>query len=88
MENISLERKKQFIVENGDILNRDIRLTILNIIMMEIGKSVIIETSNKKEIDINLDSIGEKNVEILNHIYNIVQKRLETLNKPAKLNGM
>lgn len=83
---VSNERKKRIIIENGNILNREIRLTILNLVMMEIGQSVIMETSNKKEVDINLDLLEIKNVEVLNHIYNIVKKRLSTLNEPAKNN--
>ena len=84
MDNIGFEQKKRFIVENGEFLNREIRLTILNIVMMEVGKSVIMETSTKKEVDINLDLLQEKSTEVLNHIYNIVKKRLDILNKPAK----
>lgn len=81
---ISNERKKRFIVENSNILNRDTKILILNIIMMEVGNSVIMETNNKKDIDINLDLLETKNIEILNHIYNIVKKRLDTLNAPVK----
>jgi hypothetical protein len=81
--NITLERKKRFIVENANILNRDSKITILSLIMMEIGPSVIMET-NKKELNINLDLLEDKNLEVLNHIYNIVKKRLDTLNQPAK----
>lgn len=80
---ITVERKKRFIVENSGILNRDTKITILSLIMMEIGQSVIMET-NKKEVNINLDLLEEKNLEVLNHIYNIVKKRLDTLSKPAK----
>ena len=48
-KDISNERKKRFIVENYNILNKDTKLMILNIIMMEIGTSVIMETNNKKD---------------------------------------
>lgn len=81
---ISIERKKRFIVENSNILNKDNKITILNLVMMEVGSAVIMETSNKKEININLDSLELKNLEVLNHIYNIVKKKLDLLNKPAK----
>ncbi len=81
---ISIDRKKRFIVEHGGILNKEIKLTILGIVMMEVGKSVIMETSNKKEVDINLDMLQEKNIEVLNHIYNIIKKRLDSLNQPAR----
>lgn len=81
---ISINRKKRFIVENASILNKDIRITILSLIMMEVGNSVIMETNTKKEIDINLDKLEITNIEVLNHIYNIVKKRLDILNQPAK----
>jgi len=80
----SINRKKQFIIENAAILNKDIKLTILNIIMMEIGSSVIMESNNKKGINIDLDLLEKKNIEVLNHIYNIIYKRLNILNQPAK----
>jgi len=83
---ISTERKKKFIVENSNILNKDIRITILSLVMMEVGNSIIMETNNKKEVDINLDQLEIKNIEVLNHIYNIVKKRLDILNQPAKNN--
>ena len=81
---ISNDRKKKFIVEHSNILSKDIKLTILSLIMMEVGNSVIMESNIKKEIDINLDELETKNIEVLNHIYNIVKKRLEVLNQPAK----
>lgn len=83
---ISIGRKKKFIVENASILNKDIKLTILSLVMMEVGLSVIMETNTKKEVDINLDILETKNIEVLNHIYNIVKKRLDILNQPAKNN--
>lgn len=83
MNQISLERMKRFIVEHSNILNREIKLSILNIVMMDVGQSVIMETS-KKEIDINLDLLQEKNEEVLKHIYNIIKKRVDTLSQPAK----
>lgn len=81
---ISISRKKKFIVENSNNLNREIKLTILSLVMMEVGKSVIMETNIKKEVDINLDELEKKNKEVLNHIYNIVKKRIDILNQPAK----
>jgi hypothetical protein len=81
---LSTERRKRYIVENSNVLNRETKIAILNITMMEVGQSVIMETNNKKDIDINLDLLETKNVEILNHIYNIVKKRLDTLNSPVK----
>lgn len=84
--NISNERKKKFIAENSNILNKDIKIIILSLVMMEVGKSVIMETNTKKGVDINLDQLEIKNIEVLNHIYNIVSKRLDLLNQPAKNN--
>ena len=86
MADISTARKKKFIVENAGILNKEIKVTILSLVMMEVGSSVIMETNTKKEVDINLDVLETKNIEVLNHIYNIVSKRLDTLNQPAKGN--
>ena len=84
----NLNKQKQFIIENSNILNREIKIAILSIIMMENGPSVIMENTksgeNTKGININLDSIGEINPEILNHIFNIVKTRIDTLNQPAK----
>lgn len=85
MAELSIERKKKFIVANEMILNRDMKLRILGLIMVEIGDSILIETAGKKEIDINLDLLEEKGIEILNHIYNIIKNRLDTLNKPARI---
>jgi hypothetical protein len=85
MNQLSMERMKRYIVENNThILNKEIKLTILNLVMMEVGPSVIMET-NKKEVDINLDLLQERNAEVLKHIYNIIKKRVDTLNQPAKL---
>lgn len=83
---ISINQKKKFIVENAKLLNKDIKTTILSLVMMEVGMSVIMETNNKKEVDINLDQLEMKNIEVLNHIYNIVKKRRDILNQPAKNN--
>ena len=88
----NLNRQKTFIIENSNILNREIKIAILSIIMMEIGPSVIMDSvttgvsksKDSKGININLDAIGELNPDILNHIYNIVKTRIDTLNQPAK----
>ena len=81
-------RQKTFIIENSNILNKEIKIAILSIIMMEIGPSVIMDSIQKesKGLNINLDAIGEINPDILNHIYNIVKTRIDTLNQPAKKN--
>jgi hypothetical protein len=83
---ISNERKKRFIIDNSNILNKDCKLNIINIVMMEVGTSVIMETNNKKDLDIDLDLLESKNSNTLTHIYNIVKNRLELLNVPIKDN--
>ena len=83
-KNPNLNRQKTFIIENSNILNREIKIAILSIIMMEIGPSVIMDSVRSKGLNINLDAIGEINPDILNHIYNIVKTRIDTLNQPAK----
>jgi hypothetical protein len=79
----SIGQQKTFIVENAGILNRETKLAIIAIVMMEIGPSVVMETGGIKEVDINLDAVAEANEEVLYHIYNIVQTRREALSQPA-----
>ena len=83
----SVNRQKEFIVENAGILNRETRLAILNVVMMEIGPDVVMETNGAREVDIDLDAATAANEEVLGHIYNIVRGRLETLNQPARPGG-
>jgi hypothetical protein len=82
----SASRQKTFIVENAGVLNRETKLAILSIVMMEIGPGVATETGSlgAKEVDIDLDAVTDKNEEVLGHIYNIVRARLESLNLPAR----
>ena len=75
--------QKTFIVENAGILNRETKLAILSIVMMEIGSSAVMEAGGLKEVDIDLDAVAEANEEVLHHIYNIVQARREVLSQPA-----
>jgi len=79
----SITRQKSFIVENATILNRETKLAILSVVMMEIGEEVVMETGTSKEVDIDLDSVCSVNAEVLTHIYNIVLARREALNRPA-----
>jgi len=79
----SIGQQKTFIVENANILNRETKLAIISIVMMEIGPSVVMETGGTKEVDIDLDAVAEANEEVLYHIYNIVQTRREALSQPA-----
>lgn len=80
----SMHRQKKFVIENSHILNRDIKMSILSIVIMEIGKDVISPSIGIKGLNINLDTIEKINPEIITHIYNIVKMRLYTLSKPLK----
>lgn len=79
----SVSQQKAFIIENAGILNRDTKLVILNIVMMEVGKDAIVESGSAKEVDIDLDRVSAINEEVLPHIYNVVAARRESLNQPA-----
>jgi hypothetical protein len=79
----SVCQQKAYIVENAGILNKETKLAILNIVMMEIGKSVILDSGPAKEVDIDLDMVEHDNEEVLSHIYNIVCARRDALNQPV-----
>ena len=79
----STSQQKTFIVENANILNRETKLAILAIVMMEIGPSVVMETGGSKEVDIDLDAVTAANEEVIAHIYNIVLARRKSLGQPA-----
>jgi hypothetical protein len=78
----NVNKQKKFIIENSHILNKEIKLSILSIVMMEIGESVIYPSRGIKGLNINLDEIEKINSEIITHIYNIVKNRLNILSKP------
>lgn len=81
--------QKTFIIENASILNKETKIAILSIVMMEIGSSVVMETGGLKEtggateVDVDLDAVSETNIDVLAHIYNIVATRRNTLSQPA-----
>jgi hypothetical protein len=79
----SMAQQKSFIVENAGILNRETRLAILAIVMMEVGPGVVKEVGSAREVDIDLDAVAAANVEVLAHVYNIVLTRREALSQPA-----
>ena len=87
MEVENLKKQKKFIIENSNILNRDIKITIFSIVMMEtdVNKDIISENIGNQGININLDEIELIKPEIITHIYNIVKNRLNILSKPLKL---
>ncbi len=76
-------RQKSFIIENAGILNRETKLAILSIVMMEIGASAVIEAGGAREVDIDLDVVSNVNEEVITHIYNIVLARREALSQPV-----
>jgi hypothetical protein len=78
----NINKQKKFIVENSHILNKEIKLSILSIVMMEIGEMVISPSMGIRGLNINLDKIEKINSEIITHIYNIVKNRLNVLSKP------
>jgi hypothetical protein len=80
----TLHRQKKFIIENAHILNKEVKISILSIVMMEIGKEVISSGMGTKGVNINLDAIEEINAEIITHIYNIIKMRLNALSRPVK----
>ena len=95
----SVARQKEFIRENAGILNRETRLAILSLVMMEVGQTVVLgaeggapgreatvvfETGGAAtEVDVDLDVLALANEEVVGHIYNIVAARRESLNHPA-----
>lgn len=76
------DRQKKFITENANILNKETKLAILSIIMLEVGPDVV--KPLPREVDVDLDQLAVENPEVLSHIYNIVRARLEELNTPAR----
>ena len=78
----NLNKQKKFIIENSHILNKEIKMSILSIVMMEIGDTVIYPSMGIKGLNINLDDIENINPDIITHIFNIVKNRLETLSRP------
>jgi len=83
----TLKKQKKFIIENSSILNRDIKMTIFSIVMMETdnNKNIVSENMGNQGININLDAIETIKPEIKTHKYNIVKNRLDILSKPLKL---
>lgn len=96
----SLAQQKSFIVDNVAVLNRETKISILSIVMMEIGTSApgeagpgeaapahsrpVMYESGGREVDVDLDAVGAINPEVLTHIYNIVHARREQLSQPAR----
>ena len=83
----TLNNQKKFIIENAYILNKEMKINILSIIIIEIEdmqNSIISENVGMHGVNINLDSIELINPTLITHIYNIIKNRLDVLSKPLK----
>ena len=76
-------RQRRYIVEsaNAGMLDHATKRAIVNIVMMEIGESALIKNKASGDLSIDLDQI--ENIEVIQHIYNIVCNRREILNRPV-----
>lgn len=79
-----ISKQKKVIIESAGILNKETKLAILNLVMMDIGTEAIMNSGGSNTVDINLDTIENINKEIIWHIYNIVKARIATLSVPVK----
>lgn len=79
-----ISKQKKVIIESAGILNKETKLAILNLVMMDIGTEAIMNSGGSNMVDINLDTIENINKEIIWHIYNIVKARIATLSVPVK----
>jgi hypothetical protein len=91
----SISRQKTFIIDNAAVLDVNAQMSILRIVMLEVGKTitvagtdgnaesrpVILESGRGKRPAIHLDNL--ENPEVILHIYNIVNNRRDALNVPA-----
>lgn len=94
----SIDRQKEFIVENADNLDINTKKAILRVVMLEVGETgevtdtesasgkrvvpVVLENKASQEVSISLNNI--ENAEVILHIYNIVYNRRAALNEPAR----
>ena len=79
-----VSKQKKVIIESAGILNRETKLAILNLVMMDIGANAIMNSGGSNTVDINLDTIENINKEIIWHIYNIIKARIAALSVPVK----
>lgn len=84
---LSLSYQKEFIVENGGILTKEIRVSILQMVVQEMGYEAVMEAAGSREVNINLDIVAERNPEVIQHIYNIVLTRRSALSQPVGITG-
>lgn len=89
----TVARQKDFIIENSQILDEKLKMAILRLVMMEVGKTatidgverpVVLENRTTRELSIDFDAIA--NPEVILHIYNIVDNRRRSLDEPAQSN--
>jgi hypothetical protein len=75
-------RQRRYIIEsaNAGMLDHNTKKAIVNIVMMEIGSSLL-KNETSGDLSIDLDQI--ENIEVIQHIYNIVCNRREILNRPV-----
>lgn len=78
----SIQRQKSYVMENAQFLDRKTNLTILNIVMMECPEDAR-EGGPLKEVNVDLDHIGDTNPDVLGQIYNLVRARIDAINRPA-----
>ena len=77
-----LKSKKTFIANSGEFLDDATKKQILRYILMNFSSNnsdIILD--NKDSTSINLDNIDKE--EIIDYLYQIVKKRLESLDTPA-----
>lgn len=89
----SFSQQKSFIIDNVAVLNKETKVAILSIVMMEIGAvstseagdaHPVVFESGPRDLDIDLDTVGSVNPEVIAHIYNIVYARRKALSQPAR----
>ena len=83
-----LNAQKSYIIKNMNILDIETKKSILNLVMMEIGPSVVSDTIGMKCVNIDLDEIQKSNTAVITHIYNMVMAKVKSLNQPVGSSSM
>lgn len=83
----SVSRQKSFVIDNAAVLDLNTKKSILALVMMEIGPTVVTESGAAKAVNIDLDAVAAENEDVLLNVYNMVRARLEALNTPARAGG-
>jgi hypothetical protein len=91
----SMQRQKTFIIEHASMLNKETKVAILSVVMMEVGEIAVMQRlkgagTSTDEVDIDLDACSSAEREglligpdVINQIYNIVKARIDSLSQPA-----